>query len=351
MHGYEFFHGGAGKHFNFFQLPEDLVFNDCFKELSTDAKVLYCIMLKRVGLSYKHGWMDSAGRTYIIYTLEEAMRVFRCANQKATKLFNELEAVGLIEKTRQGQGKPDLVYVKDFATPVDSVDNSFQTHEESQVKTHENHDSGVMKSRIQDSWNSGASNRNNSLIRYSERDPILSGSDGMDQHRLYEDYFRDALEMDILYLDYPHDRETLDGILDLLVETCCLKRKEVRVAGDDKPVEVVKSRLMKLNSMHIQYVMSCLKENVSDVHNQVEFGKRIKEERNRLQMTQEDLAQELNIGYVHMNGIENGRKGCSIDLLLEIAEVLDVSTDYLLTGRLSGGTNTAKISLRKLRPD
>ena len=76
--------------------------------------------------------------------------------------------------------------------------------------------------------------------------------------------------------------------------------------------------------------------------NQVEFGKRIKEERNRLQMTQEDLAQELNIGYVHMNGIENGRKGCSIDLLLEIAEVLDVSTDYLLTGRLSGGTNTAK---------
>ena len=231
MHGYEFFHGGAGKHFNFFQLPEDLVFNDCFKELSTDAKVLYCIMLKRVGLSYKHGWMDSAG------------------------------------KTRQGQGKPDLVYVKDFATPVDSVDNSFQTHEESQVKTHENHDSGVMKSRIQDSWNSGASNRNNSLIRYSERDPILSGSDGMDQHRLYEDYFRDALEMDILYLDYPHDRETLDGILDLLVETCCLKRKEVRVAGDDKPVEVVKSRLMKLNSMHIQYVMSCLKENVSDVHN------------------------------------------------------------------------------------
>lgn len=82
--------------------------------------------------------------------------------------------------------------------------------------------------------------------------------------------------------------------------------------------------------------------------NQVEFGKRIKEERNRLQMTQEDLAQELNIGYVHMNGIENGRKGCSIDLLLEVAEVLDVSTDYLLTGRLSGGTNTAKNKLKEI---
>ena len=76
----------------------------------------------------------------------------------------------------------------------------------------------------------------------------------MDRHRMYEEYFKDALELDILYLDYPHDKETLEGILDLLVETCCLKRKEVRVADDDKPVEVVKNRLMKLNSMHIQYL-------------------------------------------------------------------------------------------------
>ncbi len=51
MHGYEFFHGGAGKHFNFFQLPEDLVFNDCFKELSTDAKVLYVQFIRHSDLS------------------------------------------------------------------------------------------------------------------------------------------------------------------------------------------------------------------------------------------------------------------------------------------------------------
>ena len=67
--------------------------------------------------------------------------------------------------------------------------------------------------------------------------------------------------------------------------------------------------------------------------NQVEFGQRIKELRTGKGWTQEELAGELNIGHVHMNSIERGRKGCSIDLLLELAECFDVSTDYLLTGK------------------
>ena len=66
---------------------------------------------------------------------------------------------------------------------------------------------------------------------------------------------------------------------------------------------------------------------------QVEFGQRIKGERNRLGLTQEELAEQLNIGPVHVYNIESGRKGCSIDLLLEFAELFEVSTDYLLTGR------------------
>lgn len=77
--------------------------------------------------------------------------------------------------------------------------------------------------------------------------------------------------------------------------------------------------------------------------NQVEFGRRIKEERNRMKMTQEQLAMELNISHVHMNRIETGKEGCSIDLLLELSEIFDVSTDYLLTGRLP---SNAEMKLR-----
>ncbi len=268
-HEYGYFQGMAGHHFNFYQLPEDLVLREEFRELSSDAKLLYSVMLKRVGLSFRNGWIDDKGRTYIIYTLEEVMKVFHCANQKATKLFNELELYGLIEKTRQGQGKPVLIYVKDIASPVDCVDNPHQTNEDSHVKTHENHDSGTMIIRNQDSWKSGASNKDKSYIKCSKRDPILSGwdEDGMEEHRRLTEYFKESLEYDILLLDHPHDRETLEGILTLLVDTCCSKRAEIRIAGDDRPKNVVKSQLMKLNFSHIQYVLGCLKDNTSDVKN------------------------------------------------------------------------------------
>jgi hypothetical protein len=63
----------------------------------------------------------------------------------------------------------------------------------------------------------------------------------------------------------------LEGILDLLAETCSSKRKSIRIAGDDKPLEVVKNRLMKLNSMHIQFVLDCLKENTTSVRDMKQY--------------------------------------------------------------------------------
>ena len=89
----------------------------------------------------------------------------------------------------------------------------------------------------------------------------------MAERRSCEDYFWRSLEYDKLLHDNPNEMETLEGILDLLVDTCCSGRKYIRIAGDDKPKEVVKSRFMKLDSMHIQYVLSCLKGNTTDVRN------------------------------------------------------------------------------------
>ena len=80
-------------------------------------------------------------------------------------------------------------------------------------------------------------------------------------------FFEDQIEYDYLLDQYPYERETIRGILDLLVDTYCSKRKYIRVAGDDKPADVVKSQIAKLNSSHIQYVMDCLKENTTDVRN------------------------------------------------------------------------------------
>ncbi|MGX8687423.1 MAG: DUF6017 domain-containing protein [bacterium] len=238
-----------------------------FKNISPEAKVLYGILLKRMDLSAKNGWFDDQGRVYIICTLEEIMETLNCGNQKAVKLMDELEGkIGLIERKRQGLGKPNLIYVKNFICPVDKVDNSAPSH----FLKCENHTSGDVKITLQEVRKSHGSNTDNNDTdnRYTEN-RIYPGrdADGMAERRSYENYFREAIEFDFLLQQYPYDRETLHEILDLLVDTVCTRREYIRFASDDKPRDVVKSRFMKLDSGHIQYVMECLKENTTDVRN------------------------------------------------------------------------------------
>ena len=92
-----------------------------------------------------------------------------------------------------------------------------------------------------------------------------------DAYAQYEAYFREELEIPILIQGNRSEKETLEGILDLLAETCSSKRKTIRIAGDDKPIEIVIGRLMKLNSLHIQYVLDCLKENTTDVRDMKQY--------------------------------------------------------------------------------
>lgn len=91
--------------------------------------------------------------------------------------------------------------------------------------------------------------------------------DGTKEYEEYREYFMEQLYMDSLLADYPFEKETLYEILELLVETVCSRRKTIRIAGDDKPAQIVKSRLMKLNGEHIRYVMACMKENTTKVRN------------------------------------------------------------------------------------
>ena len=82
-----------------------------------EAKVLYGLLLDRMGLSVKNNWLDGEGRVYIIFTIADVMETLGCAEQKANKLLNELDCakgVGLIERVRRGLGKPNVIYVKNF---------------------------------------------------------------------------------------------------------------------------------------------------------------------------------------------------------------------------------------------
>ena len=258
----DYFYGQAGKLFSFYRIPKALFQEQRFQNLSTDAKTLYGILLDRMSLSVKNEWFDKQGRVFIIFTIEDVKRTLRCADNKATRLLRELEEFGLIERKRRGQGKPCLVYVKNF---------SAESSKES-VKNRDNDDSCGTKIACQDPVKSRGIKKKENKTEMNNTNLILSDeSEKMKNRELLEEYFSHSLEIDLLLRLYPDDEDTLYQIVDLLVDTCATNRKTLRIAGDDKPAEVVRSRFMKLNADHICFVLKCLAENSSPIRNMKQY--------------------------------------------------------------------------------
>ena len=115
----EYFYGDEAEQFIYFRIPRQLITDPRFKHLSTDAKLLYGMLLDRMSLSVKNGWYDEDGRVYIYYTVEEICGDMNCGRDKAMKMLADLDTkkgVGLIRRVSQGQGKPTRLYVKRFTT-------------------------------------------------------------------------------------------------------------------------------------------------------------------------------------------------------------------------------------------
>lgn len=112
------YHGYEAEQFAFYRIPKLLMTDERFRGVSTDAKLLYGLMLDRISLSLKNGWLDEEGSVYIYFTTDEVMEMMNCKSEKATKLLAELDTkkgVGLIERIKRGQGKPAIIYLKNFA--------------------------------------------------------------------------------------------------------------------------------------------------------------------------------------------------------------------------------------------
>ena len=231
---FDYFYGQSGEMFSYFRVPKILFRDIKFKDLSTDAKTLYGILLDRMGLSVKNGWLDEQGRVYIIFPVQEVMDALGCADNKATKLFRELEKFGLIERKRRGLGKPNLIYVKNFADP--------------RFRNREKNGSGAADSAQPETAKSRGNKTEWNETEGSEPDPFSSDAESEpDERTRLEAYFMQSLEVDLLLRVCPDEEDTIHQIVNLLVDTCSSKRRMLRVAGDDKPAEVVRSRFMKLN--------------------------------------------------------------------------------------------------------
>lgn len=270
--GFDYFYGQQSEMFSFYRIPKVLFTDERFWNISTDAKLLYGILLDRMNLSAKNGWMDEAGRVYIYFTIDEIKGSVGCAEKKAVKLLDELERkCGLIERKRQGLGKPNLIYVKNF------VDSSVNNHVERQLLNCQNDNSGTVQKTILELSKAQGNNTDTIYTEFSDTDPFLSSgfsgkeNEGMEERERYKLYFKEQLEYEILKIRHPYDIDILEEILELIVDTVCTNRKMIRIASDDKPAEVVKSRFMKLNSEHISFVLDCLKENTTSVRNMRQY--------------------------------------------------------------------------------
>ena len=169
---------------------------------------------------------------------------------------------------KRGLGKPSLIYVKNFVSDPS----------ESRIKNRENHDSRAVKTTTLEAPKSRRNKTDKNNTDKNKTDPFHSGEadggvaagmecEGKDDRTVYQDYFSRQLNVDSLIAANPDDEDMLREMLELLVDTVCSRRKLIRIAGDDKPAEVVKSQLMKLDSDHIRFVLGCLKENTTQVRN------------------------------------------------------------------------------------
>ena len=258
---YDYFYGAEAEQFSFYRIPKVLFTEEHFRSVSAEAKVLYGLLLDRMSLSCKNGWLDKEGRVYIIFTIEEVMTALSCADQKAGKLLHELESkCRLIERKRQGLGKPNLIYVKNFVDKdVDNASGSTAPSPESR-----------------------GSYTDKNYTDFSDTDsfPFTSfrGDHGRESKRTeaalrerYRELIAENIAYDALLTDYPYEQDTLEEILELLVDVVCTMKSSVRISGDDKPAEVVRSRFLKLNSEHIRFVVGGLKENTTRIRNMRQY--------------------------------------------------------------------------------
>lgn len=253
---FDYFSGDQSLQFTFYRIPKLLFTDKRFFGLSTDAKLLYGLLLDRMSLSVKNRWADADGRVYIIFTLAEIQKSLGCVEKSAVKYMKELEKIGLIEKRRQGQGKPTLIYVKNFI-PQENL----------QVKTGKNSTSPTVESTGQDLYNF--------LHNYTETSDTSSDTDLIlledQERRRYEEYLNRQLEVVVLKQDYPYDIEFIDNLKDIILDVLCSKSKSLWISKEEKSISVVKSRFMKLTSEHIRYILDCMNENTEKVSNPKQY--------------------------------------------------------------------------------
>lgn len=255
---FNYYYGNEAEQYTFFRIPKALFTDKKFKDLSCDAKMLYGLLLDRMSLSVKNKWLDENNRVYIYFTLEDVQEQMNCGRDKGMKLFSELDSnggVGLIERKKQGLGKPTIIYVKNFISNTD-------------LQTTEKPTSGLLNILSVEVGKSDSNKTDDNNTNMSDTELSIHPSktaDRIDERDAYRKLISENIEFDIIKSRY--DENMLTEIVNIITDTVCSNRKSHYIAGDEIPKEVVKSRFLKLDSTHIEYVFECMQKNTTKIRN------------------------------------------------------------------------------------
>lgn len=288
---FNYYYGKEAESFSFFRIPKLLFTDPIFAKLSSDAKVLYGILLDRMNLSMKNNWIDEENKVYIIFTIEEIAEIMCCATQKATKILQELDdkkGIGLIEKKRLGLGKPNILYVKNFILQEEKEKTPKQeeiTNQElckSQFKNDENHNSGNVNFTKQELCKSQCNKTNLNKTEYSDteynntspispskekiiKDNSLSQKQDTEVEEVIE-ILKENIDYSFLVKEQSKNKEKIDLILNLMAEAI-QNKTDIRINRRMIAYETVKEQFLSLQKEHINYVLFVLDENKRTITN------------------------------------------------------------------------------------
>ena len=307
---FDYYYGIEAEQFSFYRVPRLLIKDERFKGLSSDAKLLYGLMLDRMSLSMKNGWLDDENRAYIIYTVDAIMEDLGCSKPTCTKIMRELDSengIGLIEKKRRGLGKPDIIYVKNFFSVPDEKEENEPSNPDVSTevkkfnfKKQKNLTSGSKESELQEvkesdlkrerkltseskeivpqevkdffpnynNFNYNDMNYTNPINQSGNESKTEKRIDLMDDVNAYIELIKDNIEYEhhMKYDDW-QNKALYEELFEGICEVVCVKRTTIRIAGEDYPYELVKSKFLKLNSGHLEYVIGCMHDTNTKISN------------------------------------------------------------------------------------
>ena len=283
---FDYFYGNEAEQFTFYRIPKILITSPHFKKISDSAKLLYGLMLDRMSLSIRNGWLDDDNRAYIFFTTNDVMEQMCCGTEKATKMLTELDSekgIGLIERVKQGQGKPAIIYLKKFyeledtarSTKLSEIES--QDFHESKVKNFENRKTRLSKIESQDFRKSKCNynNINNTDINYiypiNQDNYNIQNSDTQTKEEWIDRYTKTVDEIkkqiDYDYLINHAERDIVDEVVNIMAEVMTVYRPKYKIEGDFIEYNAVVNKFRQITAQKLEICLLAYSRKIQRIKN------------------------------------------------------------------------------------